>query len=120
MGSQLARRGYQSCRNQTNGDDGAHIYKIVPATRYQRHRVTLTPKTRILSPADTVVEALGTYSLVQGEAEIMLKRDKEASVESAIAKMWDLRQMKSRLDWSTVLYLFYVFCMLATGVYLLS
>ena len=50
----------------------------------------------------------------------MFKQDKEVAVENPIAKMWDLRQMKSRLDWSTVLYLFYVFAMLAVGVFLLS
>ncbi len=50
----------------------------------------------------------------------MLKHDKEVSLDQSMVKIWDFRSVKSRLDLSTLLYLFYVFGVLAVGVFLLT
>jgi hypothetical protein len=48
------------------------------------------------------------------------KHEQEISLDQTLLKIWDLRGMKSKLDWTTALYLFYVFAVLAFGVYLLT
>lgn len=50
----------------------------------------------------------------------MSKHEQEVSMDQTLIKIWDLRAMKRKLDWTTALYLFYVFAVLAFGVYLLT
>ena len=50
----------------------------------------------------------------------MSKHDKEVSLDQSLVKIWDLQSMKSKLDLSTLLYLFYVFAVLGIGVFLLT
>ena len=50
----------------------------------------------------------------------MSKHEKEVSLDQSLVKIWNIRSMKSRLDLSTLLYLFYVFGVLAVGVFLLT
>jgi hypothetical protein len=50
----------------------------------------------------------------------MSKHEKEVSLDQSLVKIWDIQSMKSRLDLSTLLYLFYVFGVLAVGVFLLT
>ncbi len=46
----------------------------------------------------------------------MSKHKQTVSMEQTLVKIWDLRAMRSKLDWTTALYLFYVFAVLAFGV----
>ena len=50
----------------------------------------------------------------------MSKHEQGVSMDHTLVKIWDLRAMRSKLDWTTALYLFYVFAVLAFGVYLLT
>ncbi len=50
----------------------------------------------------------------------MSKQEEEVSLDQSLMKIWDLRSMKNKLDLSTVLYLVYVFGVLALGVFLLT
>jgi hypothetical protein len=50
----------------------------------------------------------------------MSNHEQEVSMDHSLVKIWDLRAMRSKLDWTTALYLFYVFAVLAFGVYLLT
>ena len=50
----------------------------------------------------------------------MARHEEQMSQDQTLVKIWDLRAMRSKLDWTTALYLFYVFAVLAFGVYLLT
>ena len=50
----------------------------------------------------------------------MSKNKEEVSMDDSFVKIWNLRAMKSKLDLSTVLYLFYVFGILALGVFFIT
>ena len=80
------------------------------------------------SDAKTMISvALGQCGLAaswllcgQFEETVMVKHEKDVSIAESTIKLWDLRSMKNRVDLSSVLYLVYVFGVLALGVFFLT